>query len=71
MLRAQSHCLVVLDAQIFERLHESSLHVATLGSLYSCVYQTFPATDRMEEELRSRKAAVKTILDESFGCRLL
>lgn len=70
MLSAHSYSLIVLDREIFEGFHESSLHVASVSCFYCCIYETFSSTDCMEEEFGRSKTTVKTVGDKPFCCWL-
>lgn len=56
--------------KVFQRLHQSSLHVTCLGRLDGCIDQTLTTRDSVEEELSGREPRVEAISDKPLGGRL-
>ncbi len=61
---------VVVGDEILQGLHETSLHVTSLGSLDGGIDQTFTTGDGVEEELCGVQAGVKTVPYKSLRRRI-
>src|SRR4030042_3734689 len=63
------HRAIVLQPNVFQRVDQSSLHVATLLSAPGSVPESFPATHGVEEELDNVKPPLIRRIDKSpcFG----
>ena len=69
---ARSDSAIVLYHDVFERLHQSTRNVASIGSLDGRIDQTFTASHRVEVKLRWRQSCQVAVSDEAFRwCRVI
>src|SRR3989338_9124797 len=61
---------IVMDGEVFERLHQTALHISSFCGLDGCVDQSFTSSHRVKEELGGRKTGIEGVLDKSFGGRI-
>lgn len=66
-----AHTEIVLSGKVLERLHETTSHVTSLGSLDCSVDQTFTTRDSVEQELGGSKTGEETVTDETLRRRVL
>lgn len=57
---------VVLRGKVLERLHQTTRHVTSLGSLDCSVDKTFTTRDGVEQELGRGETGEETVSDETL-----
>jgi hypothetical protein len=66
VLSACPNSVIILDREVFQSFYKTSLHIACLGCLDSCINESLSATHSVEKELSGSQAAVEAILYEAL-----